>query len=122
RVYDARGQNTVTGLHRPPLDTRPYSDFRLSDSTPYPRRDWGGVWRFRPWFTSGPEVGAVVGGGVVRYNFGVRKLPSRSRLSARVGSATGADKFRAELQGDFYRVTSRAYASLLLRPSRTDVI
>jgi hypothetical protein len=122
RVYDARGQNTVTGLHRPPLDTRPYSDFRLSDSTPYPRRDWGGFWRFRPWFTSGPEVGTFLGGGLVRYDFGFRKLPYRSRLSARVGYATGAEKFRAELQGDFFRVNSRVYTSLLLRASGIEVI
>jgi hypothetical protein len=122
RVYDARGNNTVTGLHRPPLDRRPYPDFRLSDSTPYPRRDWGGFWRFRPWFSSGPEVGAFLGGGLVRYSYGFRKLPYRSRLSARLGYATGAEKFRAELQGDFYRVNSRAYASLLLRASGIDVI
>jgi hypothetical protein len=122
RVYDGRGQNSVSGLHRPPLDARPYPDFRLSDSTPYPRRDWGGFWRFRPWFSSGPEVGAFLGGGLVRYDFGFRKLPYRSRLSARVGYATGADKFRAELQGDFFRVNSRVYTSLLLRASGIDVI
>ena len=122
RVYDARGQNTVTGLHRPPLDTRPYPDFRLSDSTPYPRRDWGGFWRFRPWFSSGPEVGTFLGGGVVRYDYGFRKRPYRSRLSARVGYATGAEKFRAELQGDFFRVNSRVYTTLLLRASGIEVI
>ena len=122
RVYDARGRNTVTGLHRPPVDTRPYPDFRLSDSTPYPRRDWGGFWRVRPWFSSGPEVGAFLGAGLVRYDYGFRKIPYRSRLSARVGYATGAEKFRAELQGDFYRVNSRVYTSLLLRASGIEVI
>ncbi|HKT60846.1 MAG TPA: BamA/TamA family outer membrane protein, partial [Gemmatimonadales bacterium] len=122
RVYDARGRNTVGGLHRPPLDTRPYPDFRLSDSTPYPRRDWGGFWRFRPWFSSGPEVGLFVGGGLVRYDFGFRKRPYRSRLSARVGYATGAERFRAELQGDFFRVNSRVHTSLLLRASGIEVV
>jgi len=122
RVYDARGRNTVGGLHRPPLDTRPYPDFRLSDSTPYPRRDWGGFWRFRPWFSSGPEVGLFVGGGLVRYDFGFRKRPYRSRLSARVGYATGADRFRAELQGDFYLVNSRVRTSVLLRASGIEVV
>jgi hypothetical protein len=76
RVYDARGENSVSGSHRPPLDTRPFPDFRLTDSTPYPRRDWGGFWRFRPWFSSGPEVGLFVGGGLVRYDFGFRKRPT----------------------------------------------
>jgi hypothetical protein len=122
RVYDARGQNTVEGLHRPPLDTRPYPDFRLSDSTPYPRRDWGGFYRFRPWFSSGPEIGLFLGGGLVRYDFGFRKRPYRSRLSARVGYATGANRFRAELQGDFFRVNSRVRTSLLLRASGIEVV
>jgi hypothetical protein len=122
RVYDARGENTVSGLHRPPLDTRPFPDFRLTDSTPYPQRDWGGFWRFRPWFSSGPEVGLFVGGGLVRYDFGFRKRPYRSRLSARVGYATGAERFRAELQGDFYRVNSRVHTSVLLRASGIEVV
>jgi len=122
RVYDARGENSVSGSHRPPLDTRPFPDFRLTDSTPYPRRDWGGFWRFRPWFSSGPEVGLFVGGGLVRYDFGFRKRPYRSRLSARVGYATGADRFRAELQGDFYRVNSRVRTSVLLRASGIEVV
>jgi Omp85 superfamily domain len=122
RVYDARGQNAVGGRHPPPLDARPYPDFRLTDSTPYPKRDWGGFWRVRPWFSSGPEVGLFLGGGVVRYDYGFRKIPYRSRLSARVGYATGAERFRAELQGDFYRVNSRTYASLLLRASGIEVV
>jgi hypothetical protein len=122
RFYDARGTNEETGLHRPPLDTRPYPDFRLSDSTPYPRRDWGGFWRFRPWVSSGPDVGFFFGGGVVRYDFGFRKRPWRSRLSARAGYATEAQRFRAELQGDFYRVNSRTHTSVLLRASGIEVV
>ena len=60
RFYDARGTNEVGGLHRVPLDARPYQDFSLSDSTPYPRRDWGGFWRFRPWVDLGARCGAVL--------------------------------------------------------------
>ena len=93
-----------------------------SDSTPWPERDWGGFWRFHPWFSYGPDVGLFFGGGVVRYDFGFRKRPYRSRLSSRVGYATEAARFRAELQGDFYRVNSRVHTSLLLRYSGIDVI
>lgn len=122
RFYDARGANQVAGLHKVPLDTRPYPDFRLSDSTPYPRRDWGGFWRFRPWFSVGPEIGLFVGGGATRYNFGFRKVPWRSRLTGRLGYATDADKIRAELQGDFWRVNSRIHTSVLLRASGIEVV
>jgi hypothetical protein len=122
RVYDARGINQVAGRHDPPLDRRPYHDFELSDSTPYPPRDWGGFYRFRPWLSSGPEVGLFVGGGIVRYNFGFRKRPWSSRLSARIGYATGAERFRGELQGDFHRVNSRVATSVLLRGSGIEVL
>jgi hypothetical protein len=87
-----------------------------------PERDWGGFWRFRPWFSYGPDVGLFFGGGVVRYDFGFRKRPYRSWLSTRVGYATEAARFRAELQGDFYQVNSRVHTSLLLRYSGIDVI
>jgi hypothetical protein len=122
RFYDARGTNEVGGLHRVPLDARPYQDFRLSDSTPYPRRDWGGFWRFRPWVSSAPDVGLFLGGGVVRYNFGFRKQPYASKLEFRGGYATGADRFRAEFQGDFRRVNSRVRTSLFLRASGIEVV
>jgi len=122
RFYDARGHNEVAGLHRVPLDRRFYDEFRMSDSTPYPPRDWGGFYRFRPWMSSGPEVGFFVGGGVVRYNFGFRKRPWSSRLSARVGYATEAERFRAELQGDFHRVNSDVRTSVLIRASGIEVL
>lgn len=122
RFYDARGANEVGGLHRVPLDARPYPDFRLSDSTPYPKRDWGGFWRFRPWLSSAPDVGLFVGGGVVRYNFGFRKRPYASKLALRAGYATGADRFRAEWLGEFRRVNSRIRTSLFLRASGIEVV
>ena len=122
RSYDARGINEVGGAHRVPLDTRPYADFRLSDSTPYPPRDWGGFWRFRPWVSSGPDVGFFAGGGVVRYDFGFRKRPYRSKLALRAGYATGAKAFRAEFQGDFRRVNSRVRTGLFLRASGVEVV
>jgi hypothetical protein len=122
RFYDARGTNEVAGRHHVPLDDRPFPDFQPSDSTPWPERDWGGFWRFRPWFSYGPDVGLFFGGGMVRYDFGFRKRPYRSRLGVRAGYATEAARFRAEFQGDFYRVNSRVHTSLLLRGSGIDVI
>jgi hypothetical protein len=122
RFYDARGTNEVGGLHRVPLDTRPYRDFRLTDSTRYPARDWGGFWRFRPWLTSAPDIGLFLGGGVVRYNFGFRKRPYASKLALRAGYATGADRFRAEFLGEFRRVNSRVRSSIFLRASGIEVV
>jgi hypothetical protein len=122
RFYDSRGANETAGTHHVPLDRRPYRDFELSDTTPYPRRDWGGFWRFRPWMSSGPEVGFFFGGGLVRYDFGFRKSPYRSKIGARVGYATGAQAFRAELNGEFRRVNSRVRSNLFLRGSGIEVV
>ena len=122
RFYDARGSNVVAGSRRVPLDDRPYGEWRLSDSTPYPPRDWGGFWRFQPWVSSGPEIGVFFGGGLVRYNFGFRKRPWRSRLALRVGYATGAEAFRAEFTGDFRRVNSGVRTRILLRASGIEVV
>jgi hypothetical protein len=122
RFYDARGTNAVEGTRRVPLDTRPYNDWQLTDSTPYPPRDWGGFWRFRPWVSAGPEVGLFFGGGLVRYDFGFRKRPYRSRMELRAGYATDAETFRVEFTGDFRRVNSRVRTNLLLRASGIEVV
>jgi hypothetical protein len=122
KFYDARGSNAVGGTRRVSLDDRPYDEWHLSDSTPYPPRDWGGFWRFQPWLSSGPEVGFFFGGGLLRYDFGFRKQPYRSRLGLHVGYATGAKTFRAEFTGDFRRVNSRVRTGLLLRASGIEVV
>jgi hypothetical protein len=122
RFYDARGTNAVEGTRRVPLDTRPYNDWQLTDSTPYPPRDWGGFWRFKPWLNVGPEVGLFFGGGLVRYDFGFRKRPYRSRMELRAGYATDAETFRVEFTGDFRRVNSRVRTNLLLRASGIEVV
>ncbi len=122
RFYDSRGTNAVEGRRRVPFDDRPYDEWRMTDSTPYPPRDWGGFWRFEPWLTAGPEIGLFFGGGVVRHNFGFRKQPHRSQLAFRAGYATGAETFRAEFMGDFRRVDSRVRTGLLLRASGIEVV
>jgi hypothetical protein len=122
RFYDARGSNAVEGSRRVPLDDRPYQEWRLSDSTPYPPRDWGGFWRFQPWMSVAPEVGLFVGGGLVRYDFAFRKRPYGSRMALRAGYAAGAETFRAEFTGDFRRVNSRVRTHLLLRASGIEVL
>ncbi len=122
KFYDARGSNEVGGLRRAPLDRRPYAEFTMTDSTKYPAREWGGFWRFRPWLTSAPDVGLFFGGGVVRYDFGFRKRPYRSKLALRAGYATEANKFRAEFLGEFNRVNSQARRTLFLRASGIEIV
>jgi hypothetical protein len=72
--------------------------------------------------SSAPEVGFFFGGGVVRYNFGFRTQPYRSKLSLRAGYAAGARTFKGEFQGDFRRVNSRVRTALFLRASGIEVV
>ena len=69
------GPTRSSGTRRVPLDTRPFDDFRLTDSTPYPAARLGRLLALPPWVSSGPEVGLFFGGGLVRYDFGFRKRP-----------------------------------------------
>jgi outer membrane protein assembly factor BamA len=67
-------------------------------------------------------VGFFFGGGLVRYDFGFRKRPYRSRVGVRVGYATEADAFRAEFDGEFRRVSSRVRTNLFVRASGIEVL
>jgi hypothetical protein len=122
RLYDSRGANQTGGSRKVPVDRRPWNDFEMSDSTPYPPRDWGGFWRVLPWFSAGPEVGLFLGAGLARYDFGFRKQPYRSRIVLRGGYALGAEAFRTELTGEFRRVNSRVRTNVLLRASGIEVV
>ena len=109
RFYDARGNNEVGGLRRVPLDTRPLRRFPADRFDPVPRAGLGrllalpalGHARVR-------RSGFFFGGGLVRYDFGFRKRPYRSRLEL-AGRLRHRRRrpFRAEFLGDFHRVNSR---------------
>ena len=104
------------------VDRRPYVEYEHSDSTPAPPRDWGRTWQYNPWVTSAPDVGLFLGGAIVRYDYGFRKQPYATRLALRLGYATGAETFRAELSGEFRRVNSDVRTNLLLRASGIEVV
>jgi hypothetical protein len=120
RVYDDRDPTTVTGRVR--LDRRQHDEPRLTEKTPVLPRDWGHLWRFTPWVTTGPEIGLFLGLGTARYSFGFRKQPYSSRWAIRVGYSTGADAPRAELEGDVRRIKSDVQGGLLLRASGIEVV
>ncbi len=122
RIYDSRGDNRVISVRGLSIDDRPYADFKPSDSTPYPARDWGHSWRFIPWVSSAPDVGLFVGAGAVRYRYGFRRQPYASRITLRAGYATGANALRAELKGDFRRVNSSRRSEFLVRASGIEII
>ncbi len=96
RFYDDRGANVVAGAS---LDTRPWvqPDDPASRTHMAPARDWGAYTVPVPYFTYDPDVGLFVGGGLIRWGYGFRHYPWKSRLSvsAGIGTATGRPRVQA---------------------------
>lgn len=101
RVYDTAAGTTVGGSHRPSLDRRPYHLPDSTSRTPAAPRDWGQAWTLWPWLHYGSDIGVFFGLDPSLYWFGFRQNPYASKVTLRVGYATGVKAFRAELLGDF---------------------
>jgi hypothetical protein len=85
-------------------------------------RDWGRLYSVAPWFEARPEVGTLLGGGPVIFNYGFRRAPYASRIAVRLSYATAAPGLNADLNLDhrFERPGRR----LVVRAAalRTDVV
>ena len=101
KVYDTAPGTTVGGSHRPSLDRRPYHLPDSTSRTPAAPRDWGQAWTLWPWLHYGSDIGVFFGLDPSLYWFGFRQNPYASKVTLRVGYATGVKAFRAELLGDF---------------------
>ena len=121
-IYDPDADTRSEGVHRHGIDRRPYADYLVSDSTRWPPRDWGTMWRPTLWLNVEPEVGLFLGGGAVRYGFGFRRAPYASKTQLRVGYGTSAAAVRAELRHETWFVGGHAAARLLLLASGIEVL
>jgi surface antigen Omp85-like protein len=108
RFYDA-GDNTRADLGRSSLDRKPYPEWIGSDLDRYPPREWGSWTRRIPWLTVGPNVGALVGAGIRRTDYGFRKSPFAADWRLRAGISTGTGWGAAEFEGEFRRENSATY-------------
>jgi hypothetical protein len=101
--YDARGDNEYTLAAGTRLDTTEWEQ-PLDPSSATHRakaRDWGSYWIPLPAITSEPDLGLYVGLGAIRWGYGFRFYPWRSRLAFSVGFGTGTGRFRAQVDYDF---------------------
>jgi hypothetical protein len=85
-------------------------------------RDWGSrsfpVW----WFTSGPDLGVTLGGGVTRTTYGFRRFPYASLVRFRAGFAFDAARPRADLEVEWHHENSRRRTVLAARGSGIEVV
>src|SRR2546422_11674966 len=88
---------------------------------PPPRADQEGAWRPRtiPFVGASyaPDLGLVVGVGVVPTRYAFRALPPSTRLLAEAEYGSAAGSYRAELAGEFRRPLAPTVLTVELRAS-----
>jgi hypothetical protein len=109
----------------PPSPPRSCSDAR-SELPPRdlgdPVRDWGTHLVPAPKFGFQPDLGPLIGMGVVRYRYAFHKVPYGSRVSLGAVFATGPGRLRVTYEGDFRNLPRRAWGSLSMRYSGIDLV
>jgi hypothetical protein len=85
-------------------------------------RDWGNRYLSQFWFSSGPDIGVFLGGGLVYTRYGFRKDPFAHRYRLRAGYATGASTIRADFNGEWHLTNSPVTFNVLARASGLDVV
>jgi hypothetical protein len=103
------------------VDRRPFELPPKRDPGEIPPRDWGVHERDDLVFSSGPDLGILIGMGHTWTRYGFRHLPfaARHRLSA--GYATEAGSFRAEYSGQFRRENETPWWEARVRASGIEV-
>ncbi|MBI4503842.1 MAG: hypothetical protein HY700_22105 [Gemmatimonadetes bacterium] len=121
RFYDQSGDNRAMG-RTTSIDRRPFIP-PIDPPGPLPKpRDFGGEWRWLPWFTYSSDFGVLGGGSVSRYDYGFRKLPYSSRVTLKAGYATRTSAFRLDLSADARRQNSGTHTTLFARASQLEII
>jgi hypothetical protein len=69
-----------------------------------------------------PDVGLLIGAGIVHTRYGFRALPPSTRLLAQAAHATSADAYRVEVAGEFRRPLLPAILYIELRASGLELI
>lgn len=120
RFYDA-DSTTVAG-RGVSLDDRAYNTGPKRSATALPPRDWGSRTLPIIWASAGPDVGLLVGGGLMWTDYGFRQQPFASQHTLRAAYATGAQTAKAEYLGAFHGEGRRTYATARLLASGIETI
>jgi hypothetical protein len=120
--YDADTLSRVLGTSGDHIDKRQYAPPVTRHGWTDPPRDWGSRWRPYPWFGYSSDAGVFIGGGPLFEHYAFRNTPYASKMTLRVGYATGAGRWRAEYDADFRRTNSLVHLTVFARASELDVV
>jgi surface antigen Omp85-like protein len=99
---------------------------RLARPALAPSQSYRDAWRPQtvPLFGASysPDVGLLLGVGIVHTRYGFRALPPSTRLAARAAYATGARALRADVAAEFRRPLSPSILNVELRASGLEII
>lgn len=122
RFYDDSGHTTTEGSRRVSVNTKPHQEWVGSDTNRYPPREWGTWWRPVPWLRASSDLGLFAGFGFLRTEYGFRREPFASEIQGRLGYSTGAQAFRADLDGEFHPENTSHFWRVRLRASGIETL
>jgi hypothetical protein len=122
--YDQSGNNRITPAGRgggAKINSKPYQDWEFTPQNRAMPMDWGH--RTIPITAVGytSDYGFLLGGGLIRLNYGFRKDPYAQSYSLQA-AATSQGKFHFRFKGESYWENSSFNASLLAQASQLGVI
>ena len=102
-VYDARGDNHTTLAPRTTFDATDWVQppDPSSDTHQAKPRDWGSRVVPVPVITGEPDLGLYIGAAFIRWGYGFRRFPWKSRLAGSIGYGTTTGRVRADIDYDF---------------------
>ena len=101
--YDDRGDNDIRAGRGTRVDESEYEEPFDPEATTHqaPARDWGSSTIPIPVLEYDPDVGLFTGAGFVRWGYGFRHYPYRTRFQATIGIGTPSGEVRAALDWEF---------------------
>ena len=102
KFYDDSGATALESTQHRSVNTKRFQEWVGSDLNRYPPREWGTWWRPIPWLGASADLGLFLGVGVLRTEYGFRRVPYASDIRARIGYATGAQAIRADRDAKFH--------------------
>lgn len=119
RLYDLDSLRSVPDLK---VRRKPVPGAWTPEPPALPPRDWGSQSIPVLWGSLAPDVGVLMGGGLLITDYGFRQQPWASRHLVRAAYATDAETFKLEYKGDFRAETRGPWVAVHAFASGIEVL